>query len=239
MAVGHPYDELPEDAMTPRNQAVLATVAGVAVGGLIVAGVAALVGGDRHEAGGTPSTTVSSETPASVTPTVPAPDPTAGPLDPPAIKFVTKTFGTKTAHIKLDVPDGWKYTRQDEYNAWFTGPHGIWRLRVDATANSHSIDQQLVLRERSLHKSTPSVKVFGREHGSQEVSWGPGMITYRTLIYSYTNKDKGLRFVMNRFIALGDSGRTAIEITTSGRPEDQAGLDAVLAQATATLVLQG
>ncbi len=225
--------------MRPRNQAVLATLAGVVVGAGAVGGVLAVRGGDDPQASGTPSTSATNQTPSSPGPTQPPPDPGAGPLDPPAITFVSKSFGTKTARITLDVPQGWPYKKQGDYNAWFVGPHSVWRLRVDATANSHSIDQQLAAREASLRKSTRGLKVMARERGSLETTWGSGTITYRTLIYSYENADRGLRFVMNRFIALGDSGRTALEITTSGRPEDQSGLDAVLSQATTTLVLEG
>jgi hypothetical protein len=225
--------------MTPRNQALLATLAGVVVGAGVVGGVLA-ARSDDSGASSSPSTPATSQTPTEPAgPTQPPPDPEAGPLDPPAIKFVTKSFGTKTANITLDVPEGWKYKKQGDYNAWFVGPGSIWRLRVDASATSRTIDQQLAAREASLRKSTTGLKVLARERGSLATSWGPGTITHRTLIYSYANADKGLRYVMNRFIALGDGGRTAIEITTSGRPEDQSGLDAVLSQATSTLVLQG
>ena len=220
--------------MTPRNQAVLATVAGVAVGAAIVGGVVAL----RDDPGGD-GTAVKAASSPSPSASLPAPDPEAGPLEAAGIRYVSKKFGTRTADITLQVPAGWTYVKQDAYNAWFVGPEGTWRLRVDATANSRTIDQTLRARERSLERSTKGLKVIAREEGAQQTNWGPGSLTHRTLIYSYQNSDRGLRFVMNRFVALGDGGRTAVEITASGRPDDQTGLEAVLAQATATIVLAG
>src|SRR6266545_221709 len=89
--------------MRPRNQAVLATLAGVVVGAGAVGGVLAVRGGDDPQASGTPSTSATNQTPSSPGPTQPPPDPGAGPLDPPAITFVSKSFGTKTARITLAV----------------------------------------------------------------------------------------------------------------------------------------
>lgn len=219
---------------SPRRHALLATLAGIVAGAVIVAVVALVRGGsDDPVAGSTPTPSVASAQ------TVRPPDPAGGPLDPAALRFEAKKFGTKTADIGLEVPKGWKYVRQDDYNAWFVGPSGAWRLRVDATANPRSIDQMLDARERSLKASTKDLNVLDRAKGTQDVSWGPGTLGYRTLVYSYTSSDRGHRLVINRFVALGDGGRTAIELTTSGRPEDETGLTAVLEQATKTLMLSG
>jgi hypothetical protein len=219
--------------MTPRRHAVLATLAGLAAGAAIVAVVAVASGGPDPAPAGGPSAS------ASVAPaeTNRAPDPAAGPLDPTSVVYERKQFGTKTATVALEVPKGWKYVKQDAYNAWFTGPDSIWRIRVDATANPKTIEQMMVARERSLKRSTRELTILHRAKDSHEITWGPGTLTHRTLAYSYLNNDRGHRLVVNRFIALGDGGRTAVEITASGRPEDEPGLAAVLTQATTTLVL--
>ena len=221
--------------LSPRRHALLALLAGIVAGAAVVTLVVLVRGGgsDDPVAGTSPSPSVASA--QSVRP----PDPAGGPLDPAVLRFEAKKFGTKTADVGLEVPTGWKYIRQDDYNAWFVGPSGAWRLRVDATANPRSIDQMLVVRERSLKASTKDLNVVDRTKGSQTVTWSPGTLSYRTLVYSYTSSDRGHRLVINRFIALGDGGRTAIELTTSGRPEDETGLTTVLEQATRTLVLSG
>lgn len=218
----------------PRRHALLAVLAGIVVGAVVVTVVALVRGGsDDPVAGSSPTPSVASA--QSVRP----PDPAGGPLDPAMLRFEARKFGTKSADIGIEAPKDWKYVRQDDYNAWFVGPGGTWRLRVDATANSHSIDQMLSTRERSLKSSTKDLNVLDRAKGTQSVTWSPGTLTYRTLVYSYISGDRGHRLVINRFIALGDGGRTAIELTTSGRPEDETGLTAVLEQATKTLVLSG
>ncbi len=225
----------PPAQMSQRRNAVLAMVAGVLAGAVVVALILVLRGGsgDKPVADSSPSRSVAPvETRTSA-------DPAAGPLDPSALQFEKKKFGTKVADISLEVPKGWKYVRQDQYNAWFVGPGSTWRLRVDATANSRTIDEMMTARERSLRKSTKELKVLHRDKGSEQVAWSPGTLTHRTLTYTYLNADRGHRLVINRFVALGDGGRTAVEITTSGRPEDETGLDAVLAQATTTLILAG
>ena len=219
---------------SPRRHALLATLAGILAGAAIVAVVALVRGGsDDPAAGPTPGPSVASAQSAR------PPDPAGGPLDPAALRFEPRKFGTKAADIGLEAPKGWKYVRQDDYNAWFVGPSGTWRLRVDATANPRSIDEMLTARERSLKASTKDLTVLDRAKGTQDVSWSPGTLSYRTLVYSYTSSDRGHRLVINRFVALGDGGRTAIELTTSGRPEDETGLTAVLEQATRTLMLSG
>jgi hypothetical protein len=219
--------------LTARNQAVLATVAGILAGAAVVGGIVAFRAepdsGETVKAASSPSP---SATPSAV-------EPGTGALQAAGIQYVSKKFGTKTADITIEAPAGWKYVKQDAYNAWFVGPEGTWRLRVDATANARDIDQALKTRERSLARSANRLKVLGREDGVQQTNWGPGMLRHRTLVYSYQSSDRGLRYVMNRFVAIGDAGRTAVEITVSGRPEDQTGLEAVLAQATATIVLAG
>lgn len=218
-----------------RRFALLATLAGVVAGAALVSVVVLIRGSGSDDPMTGPSQSPSVASAQSVRP----PDPAGGPLDPAALRFEPKKFGTKTADIGLEVPKEWKYVRQDDYNAWFVGPSGAWRLRVDATANPRSIDDMLTARERSLKASTKDLKVIDRAKGTQDVGWSPGTLSYRTLVYSYTSSDRGHRLVINRFIALGDGGRTAIELTTSGRPEDETGLTAVLEQATKTLVLSG
>lgn len=223
----------PPAQMSQRRNAALATVAGVLAGAIVVVLILVVRGGsgDKSTTNSMPSRSVA---PAE---TSQAPDQTAGPLDPSALQFEKKKFGTKTADIGLEVPKGWTYVRQNEYNAWFVGPGNTWRLRVDATANSRTIDEMMTARERSLQSSTKELKVLHRDKGSEEIAWSPGTLTHRTLTYTYLNSDRGHRLVINRFVALGDGGRTAVEITTSGRPEDETGLNAVLAQATTTLIL--
>ncbi len=58
-----------------------------------------------------------------------------------------------------------------------------------------------------------------------------------TLVYTYTDKVRGPRMGMSRWIPVEGGRRSAIEITVGGRPQDQDALKAVLEHATETLQL--
>lgn len=76
-------------------------------------------------------------------------------------------------------------------------------------------------RARSIDEA--DLKVISRDGG--------------TLIYTYVDKTRGPRMGLSRWLPADDGKRSAIEITVGGRPQDEAGLRAVLDHATDTLQL--
>ena len=58
-----------------------------------------------------------------------------------------------------------------------------------------------------------------------------------TLVYTYVDQTRGPRMGLSRWISTDGGQNSAIEITVGGRPHDEAGLRAVLEQATRTLQL--
>jgi hypothetical protein len=96
-------------------------------------------------------------------------------------------------------------------------------VRFDARGSKQSPSQQVEARVKSIDEQ--DLEVISRDNG--------------TLIYTYVDKTRGPRMGLSRFIPADDGNRTAMEITVGGRPEDEAGLRAVLQRATDTLQISG
>jgi len=58
-----------------------------------------------------------------------------------------------------------------------------------------------------------------------------------TLVYTYVDRVRGPRMGLSRWISTDHGDSSAIEIPVGGRPQDDAGLRAVLEHATQTLRL--
>ncbi|GAA1651057.1 hypothetical protein GCM10009744_48370 [Kribbella alba] len=196
--------------LTPRHQALLATVAGMTVGVAVFGTVLAInrgPGSDSSTAVVTPPST--STTPA----------PTDG-LQANSLQFVAQTFGTAKAPVTADVPVGWKST-QNGTRPRFADPTGVWQLRFDSRGSKQSPDEQVTARAASIEEQ--DLKVISRADG--------------TLVYTYRDQVRGPRMGLSRWIPADGGKRSAIEITVGGRPQDEAGLRAVLDQATQSLQL--
>ncbi len=100
-------------------------------------------------------------------------------------------------------------------------PTGVWQIRFDTRGSSRSPDEQVDSRVRSIDEQ--GLKVLSRANG--------------TLIYTYIDQTRGPRMGMCRWISTDGGENSAIEITVGGRPQDEAGLRAVLEHATETLQL--
>lgn len=197
--------------LTPRHQALLATLAGMTVGVAVFGTVLAIK---------------PDQTPDSAPPVVnsrPTPKPSSGTgLQADSLQFTSQTFGDDKAPVSADVPTGWK-TSQTGTRPRYLDPTGVWQVRFDARGSKQSPSQQVEARVKSIDEQ--DLEVISRDNG--------------TLIYTYVDKTRGPRMGLSRFIPADDGNRTAMEITVGGRPEDEAGLRAVLQRATDTLQISG
>lgn len=195
--------------LTPRHQALLATLAGMTVG-VAVFGTVLAINDQSADSSATVVTTPSTST---------TPGPTDG-LQAASLQFAMQNFGTEQAPVSAEVPVGWKSSATGT-RPRYLDPTGVWQLRFDARGTKQSPDEMVKARADSIDEQ--NLKVLSRTDG--------------TLIYTYVDKVRGPRLGMSRWLAADDGRRSLIEITVGGRPQDQAGLQAVLDRATQTLVL--
>jgi hypothetical protein len=198
--------------LTPRHQALLMTLAGMTVGVAVFGTVVAVNGGNPFTAHDTPVGYVS---PA------PSSTPSRGDgLQADGLQYVVQNFGTDDDPVSAEVPTGWK-SAQGGTRPKFVDSTGVWQIRFDTRGSKQAPERLLANRERSIDE--PGLKVLSRDDA--------------TLIYTYTDKSRGPRMGLSRWISLDNGKTSAVEITVGGRPQDEAGLRAVLQHATETLKL--
>ncbi|MFG1906468.1 hypothetical protein [Kribbella sp. NPDC048928] len=198
--------------LTPRHQALLMTLAGMTVGVVAFGTVVAVNGGNPFAAHDAPVSIVS-----------PSPSSTPSHGDGLAgdnLQYVLQNFGTDDDPVSAEVPTGWK-SSQGGTRPKYVDPTGVWQLRFDTRGSKQSPDQLVKNRERSIDEK--DLRVLNRDDG--------------LLVYTYTDKARGPRMGLSRWISLDNGKSTAVEITVGGRPQDEAGLRAVLQHATDTLKL--
>jgi hypothetical protein len=196
--------------LTPRHQALVATLAGMTVGVAVFGSVLAIndarSSDDQATVVATPSSTPTSNA--------------SGGLQGGALQFVPQTFGSDRSPISADVPSGWTSTQLGT-RPRFVDPTGVWQLRFDARGSKQSPDEMVDARANSIDEQ--NLQVISRDDG--------------TLVYTYTDKTRGPRMGISRWLPAEDGDRSVIEITVGGRPQDEAGLRAVLDRATNSLIL--
>jgi hypothetical protein len=197
--------------LTPRHQALLATLAGMTVGVAVFGTVLAI---NRDNGDNTAAHVV---TTPSQTPSTPGP---ADGLQAASLQYVAQTFGTKQSPVTAEVPAGW-VSSQAGTRPRFLDPTGVWQIRFDTRGSKQAPDAMVDARANSIDEQ--DLTVISRTDG--------------TLVYTYTDKVRGPRMGMSRWIAAEGGRRSAIEITVGGRPQDQDALKAVLEHATDTLQL--
>ncbi len=197
--------------LTPRHQALVATLAGMTVGVAVFGSALAI--NDARSSDDQTATVVT--TPSST----PTPNSSGG-LQASALQFVPQTFGSDRSPISADVPSGWTSTQLGT-RPRFIDPTGVWQLRFDARGSKQSPDQLVDARANSIDDQ--NLQVISRDGG--------------TLVYTYTDKTRGPRMGISRWLPAETGDRSVIEITVGGRPQDEAGLRAVLDRATNSLIL--
>lgn len=193
--------------LTPRHQALLATLAGMTVGVAVFGTVLVVNRDDPPDAKPDVVNSQPTQTPSNGTG-----------LQADSLQFTSQTFGSDDAPVTADLPTGWKST-QAGTRPRYLDPTGVWQVRFDARGSKQTPAQQVEARANSIDEQ--DLKVLSRDNG--------------TLIYTYVDKVRGPRMGFSRFLPTADGKRTAMEITVGGRPEDEAGLRAVLERATDTL----
>lgn len=164
-------------------------------------------------------------------------------LNPASLSYTYKCWGhPDNCNVSVYAPKGWKFTQLSLAHGKFTDTSNTWMLRVDGglggKVSTNTAAQQ---RVRAL-RSTPGLKIVSRAHGTvkSEVPWSMPAVAYTSLTYTYRDGARGQRWVSTRFVDTFDNGKHAyIEVTVAGRPQDQAGLNRVLAQATQRVALVG
>lgn len=196
--------------LTPRHQALLATLAGMTVGVAVFGTVLAI----NHN--GSDSSPKSANPPSTAPST---PGPTDG-LQADSLRYGAQTFGTDKAPVTAEVPDGWD-SSQTGTRPRYADPTGVWQIRFDTRGSRQTPDALVTARANSIDEQ--DLNVISRTDG--------------TLIYTYVDKVRGPRMGLSRWIPADGGKRSAIEITVGGRPQDQDALKAVLDHATDTLQL--
>ncbi|GAA1589191.1 hypothetical protein GCM10009804_51730 [Kribbella hippodromi] len=195
--------------LTPRHQALLMTLAGMTVGVAVFGAVLAINGGNPFAA--EPQVGVVTPAPTG------QPSHTDG-LQAAGLQYVVQNFGTGDEPVSAEVPAGWK-SSQDGTRPKFVDPTGVWQIRFDTRGSKQTPDQLVVSRERSIDER--ELKVMSRDDG--------------LLVYTYVDQNRGPRMGLSRWISTDQGQSTAVEITVGGRPQDEAGLRAILQHATDTL----
>lgn len=197
--------------LTPRHQALVATLAGMTVGVAVFGTVLAI----NSRGGDNPSSQVVTSQPTQ-TPK------TGDGLQADSLQFTSQAFGSDDAPATADIPTGWK-SATGGTRPKYVDPTGVWQIRFDTRGSKQSPDEMVAAREKSIDEK--DLNVISRDDG--------------TLIYTYTDQTRGPRMGLSSFRPTGDGNRTLVEITVGGRPQDEAGLRAVLAKATDTLQISG
>ena len=198
--------------LTPRHQALLMTLAGLTVG-VAVFGAVLAFNGNPLAADDNPAGIVNSQ-PAPSTPAR-----TDG-LQADSLQYTVQSFGSTNAPVTAEVPTGWK-SSDNGTRPRFLDPTGVWQLRFDTRGSKQSPDELVDNRAKSIDER--DLKVISRDNG--------------TLIYTYVDQTRGPRMGLSRWISTDGGESTAVEITVGGRPQDEAGLRAILQHATDTLKL--
>ncbi|MFI6827325.1 hypothetical protein ACIBG5_09515 [Kribbella sp. NPDC050241] len=197
--------------LTPRHQALLMTLAGMTVGVAVFGSVLAINGNPLAD-----------DKPAEIVNSRPTPGTTtrSDGLQADSLRYTEQTFGTEKAPVSAEVPAGWK-SSQAGTRPRFMDPAGVWQIRFDTRGSESSPDKLVDNRARSIDEQ--DLDVVSRADG--------------TLIYTYVDQNRGPRMGLSRFVSTDGGESSAIEITVGGRPQDEAGLRAVLERATQSLQL--
>lgn len=164
-------------------------------------------------------------------------------LNPAQLAYTYKCWGHgQHCNVSVHAPKGWKFTQLDRMQAKFTDSSNTWMLRVDGGLSGKLTTQAAAdQRVKALH-GVPGLKIVSRSHGTvkSKVGWSTPAVAYTTITYTYRDGARGQRWVSTRFIDTYQNGKTAyIETTVGGRPQDQAGLNRVLGEATQWVALVG
>jgi hypothetical protein len=139
-----------------------------------------------------------------------------------SLQFTSQAFGADDAPATADIPTGWK-SATGGTRPKYVDPTGVWQIRFDTRGSKQTPDELVTARARSIDEK--NLKIISQDSG--------------TLIYTYDDQTRGPRMGLSSFRPTTDGTRTLVEITVGGRPQDEAGLRAILQKATDTLQISG
>jgi hypothetical protein len=198
--------------LTPRHQALVATLAGMTVGVAVFGTVLAI-----NSRGGDDNTS------RQVVTSQPTQTPKTGDgLQADSLQFTSQAFGADDAPATADIPAGWK-SATGGTRPKYVDPTGVWQIRFDTRGSKQTPDEMVAARAGSIEEK--NLKIVSRDDG--------------TLIYTYDDATRGPRMGLSSFRPSANGNRTLVEITVGGRPQDEAALRAVLQKATDTLQISG
>jgi hypothetical protein len=170
----------------------------------------------------------------------PKPDNTP-PLVESDLTYRTRAFvavDAVTSKISVRVPRDWRMTQPyPQIEARFTDPTTKRWIRVEAGFTVRRPPaESMAARVAELKQVDPTeaLKIISEQSGTATHDDGTPL-TYSTLIYSYIPVDT-TRYVIVRWVALDKSGLAAVEMTSTGLPQDRTALLAVLQHATESVV---
>jgi hypothetical protein len=221
--------------LTPRHQALLATLVGMTLGVAVFGSVLLLNRDPRNEAAAGVITTPSPTTPAPAPSTLS--DGRLTPLQPDALRYIHKSIKEGRPKLAADIPKDWMLKPKDSYQERFADSSDTWMIRFNVTASKRSPTQQSELREASVAKSQ-DLRIVSHDNGRQPTGWNAAGLTHTTLVYTYTDNSHRARMVLSRWLSVDGGKRSIVEITAAGRPQDGAALHVILERATESLELR-
>jgi hypothetical protein len=170
----------------------------------------------------------------------PKPDNTP-PLVESDLTYRTREFvavAAVTSKISVRVPKNWQMTQPyPKIEARFTDSTTKRWIRVEAGFTVRRPPaESMAARVAELKQGDPAValKIISQQSGTAIHDDGTPL-SYSTLIYSYIPGDS-TRWVIVRWVALDKSGLAAVEMASTGLPQDRPALLAVLQHATESVV---
>jgi hypothetical protein len=180
----------------------------------------------------TPTSSPSSPTTPTVPVTTPKPD-KSEPLRADDLHYVTRDFTAEFAvrsQVTVKVPKNWWMTQPPvKKEARFTDPTGKRWIRIEAGFTiTRPPAASMTARLAVLNALPPEqdFKILGQEIDPKAHT--------ATLTYTYIYQEK-LRYVVVRWAALDASGNVAVEMSSTGLPQDKEAVLDVLEHATASV----
>lgn len=138
--------------------------------------------------------------------------------------------------VSVSVPKDWEFTQPEAGEGRYTDPlHKRW-IRIEAGFTPvQSTTASMARRIQELQGVDPSqnLTIVSKESGTAVHADGT-RLTYSTLTYTYI--PQAVRYVVVRWISFGKSDQTAVEMSTTGLPQDREALLSLLQHATETIV---
>ena len=221
-------------------------IAITAIGGAGGYGVGLLTSVERSAAAAGTAAPLGNVRPSTVTPSA-SPSPTAkprevkpddsSPLEAAVLRYKTRSFTVKYVYesrVSARVPSNWGETQPDPpRTARFTDPTGKRWLRIEAgftIQRPPAASMQARIAELNRLPADQMLKIISSTVEDD----------YATLVYTYVPPESlapvaTVRYVLVRWVA-DDSGNCAVEMSSTGLPQDKEALMEVLDKAASSVV---